>query len=112
MRTRDQLGFLSTAPPKGPPHEAANLITDSNSIAWIEGIPDEEGVSQLIRVLLRGFRRVIRRTAPDFRPFSKLQEQGKPLPRPEFLEDGDPPPNDFAKKRPIYVEEVYQRMEE
>jgi hypothetical protein len=109
-------GAPNNEPAKNMQHEVANLINDFNSGMWIEGITDRERVTEPIRVLYGNFRRVIHGTAPEFRPFSKLQEQGNPLPRPNFLEDEEglsgEEPNDFGKNRPIYVDEVYQQVEE
>lgn len=90
----------------------------------IEGVPHADGLIQTIRPAQEEFRRNIRRTAPDFRPFESGQKRGKiqPMfPDPDFLRDEEgrehwfPPSNNeqasITARVPIYVDQVLTRAE-
>ncbi|KAJ7331028.1 hypothetical protein DFH08DRAFT_1022202 [Mycena albidolilacea] len=90
----------------------------------IEGVPHADGLIQTIRPAQEEFRRNIRRTAPDFRPFESGQKRGKiqPIfPDPDFLRDEEghehwfPPSNNeqasITARLPIYVDQVLTRAE-
>ncbi|KAJ7731654.1 P-loop containing nucleoside triphosphate hydrolase protein [Mycena metata] len=86
----------------------------------IEGVPHADGLIQTIRPAQEEFRRNIRRTAPDFRPFESGQNKGKTqrvFPDPGFLRDEEghehwfpPSSNEQASipvRVPIYGREVF-----
>lgn len=91
----------------------------------VEGVPDENGLLlQCIRPAQEKFRRSLRVTAPDFRPFERRYGQTKQLPSASFLshEEGheeighdDSDDSDDAElvasapKGPIYIDEVMER---
>ncbi|KAF8145482.1 P-loop containing nucleoside triphosphate hydrolase protein [Mycena galopus ATCC 62051] len=90
----------------------------------IEGVPHAEGLIQTIRPAQEEFRRNIRRTAPDFRPFESGQKRGKiqhMFPDPDFLRDEEghehwfrPSDNEQASitaRVPIYVDQVLTKAE-
>ncbi|KAJ7809004.1 P-loop containing nucleoside triphosphate hydrolase protein [Mycena olivaceomarginata] len=90
----------------------------------IEGVPHADGLIQTIRPAQEEFRRNIRRTAPDFRPFESGQKRGKiqtMFPDPDFLRDEEghehwfPPSNNeqasITARVPIYVDQVLTRAE-
>lgn len=90
----------------------------------IEGVPHVDGLIQTIRPAQEEFRRNIRRTAPDFRPFESNQKRGKSqhvFPDPDFLRDEEghnhwlPPSNNeqasITARVPIYVDQVLTRAE-
>jgi hypothetical protein len=90
----------------------------------IEGVPRADGLIQTIRPAQEEFRRNIRRTAPDFRPFESGQKRGKTqpmFPDPDFLLDEEghehwfPPSNNeqpsITARVPIYVDQVLTRAE-
>ncbi len=122
-KTRQQIELLPKPPPTNAFNEVAKLIKDFDSSMrlHIEGVSDKEGIIQQIRIPCGRFRESIQGTAPEFRPFSKLQDKQQAPPQPTFLEHEeealpDNEYNDFGgvieKKRVIYVDEVHQRMEE
>jgi hypothetical protein len=71
----------------------------SDLLRHVEGVPDDEhslfgagiGLIQAIRPAQERFRRAIRETAPNFKPFERGTGGKKHLPRAEFLrsEEGD-----------------------
>lgn len=95
----------------------------------VEGVPDEDGLLQCIRPAQERFRRALRVSAPDFRPFEKRYAETKKLGRAEFLlheegheemgpsdigesDESDPPtPTDRPGnlRGPIYIDEVMGR---
>ncbi|KAJ6529313.1 P-loop containing nucleoside triphosphate hydrolase protein [Mycena capillaripes] len=90
----------------------------------IEGVPHADGLIQTIRPAQEEFRRNIRRTAPDFRPYESGQKRGKSqhiFPDPDFLRDEEghehwllPSNNEQASitaRVPIYVDQVLTRAE-
>lgn len=124
-KTQKQIELLPKPPPKNALNEVAKLIKDFDSSLrmHIEGVPDKEGIIQQNRAPYGRFRSVIRRTAPEFRPFKLPTGAGaknKTLADPEFLtheEEGVPGEGsqglaETPENRLIPVDEVYQRMEE
>ncbi|KAJ7281014.1 P-loop containing nucleoside triphosphate hydrolase protein [Mycena rebaudengoi] len=90
----------------------------------VEGVPHVDGLIQTIRPAQEEFRRNIRRTAPDFRPFESNQKRGKGqyiFPDPDFLRDEEghkhwfPPSNNeqasITARVPICVDQVLTRAE-
>ncbi|KAF5355093.1 hypothetical protein D9756_005579 [Leucocoprinus leucothites] len=133
-KTRQQIELLPKPPPQNALNEVAKLIKDfdADMKRHIEGVPYKEGIIQRIRVPCKKFRRVIRATAPEFRPFDRPRygRRDKTLAEPEFLkheeesagqddlensplEDEDEGFEDsVASSGLVYVDEVYRRMEE
>ena len=99
--TRNLLGQLPRAPSSDPRGEISTLLHmfTSDLLRHVEGVPDDEhstfgsgiGLIQAIRPAQERFRRAIRETAPNFKPFERGSGGKKHLPRPAFLrsEDGD-----------------------
>jgi hypothetical protein len=87
-------------------------------------VPYKEGIIQSIRVPSERFRRVIRKTAPDFKPYSELTDIGYRTAEPEFLkheenedstlddDDGTYSGLPIEIVESIYVDEVHTRMTE
>ena len=73
IRARDLLDGLPKPPSDDPRGEISSLLhTFTSDLAQeIRGVPDEDGLLQVIRPAQEKFRRAIRMTAPDFRPFEK-----------------------------------------
>ncbi|KAJ7115622.1 P-loop containing nucleoside triphosphate hydrolase protein [Mycena crocata] len=122
QKTRDGLHQLPKPPSSDPVGEIAALlhqfIRELDSI--LEGVPDEEGLLQTIRPAQERFRRAIRDTAPDFRPFEPDQETQSdgppPFPDPSFLSNEDGYGNDASPdsaplpcKSPIFINQVMAR---
>jgi hypothetical protein len=78
IRTRDILHGLPKPPSDDPRGEISSLlhIFTSDLAHEIQGVPDEDGLLQTIRFAQEKFRRAIRMTAPEFRPF-ELKFKGK-----------------------------------
>lgn len=99
--TSHLLGQLPREPSPDPRSEISTLlhIFTSDLLRHVEGVPDDDestfgsgiGLIQAIRPAQERFRRAIRETAPDFKPFERDSRGKKHLPRPAFLrsEDGD-----------------------
>lgn len=51
----------------------------------VEGVPDEDGLIQMVRPMLETFRRAIRDTAPNFRPYERRYAGLRKLPKAQFL---------------------------
>ncbi len=91
--TNDKLAKLPKEPSKNPQLEISELLSAFVDEVKLQttGVPKADGIMQLIRPVQDAFRREIRATAPEFRPFSRKQAHVHSLPRPTFLrnEDGD-----------------------
>lgn len=121
-KTHNQITLLPKPPPQNAMNEVAKLIKDFDTSMrlHIEGVPDREGIIQQIRFPCGRFRRTIHGTAPEFRPFSKPQEEQGAFPPPTFLEheEEDLSGDDsnysgwLSQNVLIYVDEVHKRMEE
>jgi hypothetical protein len=121
QKTRTGLQQLPKPPSSDPIGEVASLlhqfIGELNNI--IEGVYHPEGLLQAIRPSQEQFRREIRHTAPDFRPFEEpvefRMEYEEPFPDPVFLlnEDGEGRQGPHAgKTMPIFIDTVMRRAEE
>ncbi|KAF9443086.1 hypothetical protein P691DRAFT_433861 [Macrolepiota fuliginosa MF-IS2] len=116
----DQLSCRPSASIQNALNEVAKLIKDfdADMRRHIGGVPYKEGIVQQIRIPCDRFRRDIRRTAPEFCPFEEPEPgRKKTLAAPEFLKheeeegrkgEGEGKDGDGL----IYVNEVYQRMQE
>ncbi|KIM36795.1 hypothetical protein M413DRAFT_448928 [Hebeloma cylindrosporum] len=101
IATRKLLGQLPRAPSSDPRSEISTLLHafTSDLLRHVQGVPDDEhstfgagiGLIQAIRPAQERFRRAIRETAPNFKPFERDTGGKKHLPLPEFLrsEEGD-----------------------
>ena len=104
----------------------------------VEGVPNHDGLLQTIRPLQEKFRKAIRMTAPNFRPFESSFKEERHLGRASFLaneenednpgeasddedEDEDPvacfveKPNKsqmLAMSRKIYIDEVMEKAQQ
>ncbi|CAA7260359.1 unnamed protein product [Cyclocybe aegerita] len=90
--TKAALSRLPREPPPNPQAEITSLISDftKDLEKQIDGVPDAKGLIQSIRPAHQSFRKAIRRTAPNFRPFeSKIK--GRHIGRAAFLvkEEGE-----------------------
>ncbi|KAJ7841621.1 P-loop containing nucleoside triphosphate hydrolase protein [Mycena olivaceomarginata] len=78
----------------------------------LEGVPRADGLLQVIRPAQEQFRRAIRETAPDFRPYERPEEglDDFPFPNPAFLshEDGGTF-HDNSSRIPIFIDQVLGR---
>ena len=129
IRARDLLDGLPKPPSDDPRGEISSLLhTFTSDLAQeIRGVPDEDGLLQAIRPAQEKFRREIRRTAPDFRPFEWKFKGTRQLGRATFLhnEEGEEwnesesntescfdPDSLVSKKRKgkaIYIDEVMEK---
>ncbi len=76
----------------------------------VDGIPDEEGILQMIRPAQENFKRAIRGTAPQFRPFERNLAGTQTLPAPTFLgNEDDGEAVEVGEDQCIYVDEVQTR---
>ena len=93
IRARDLLDSLPNPPSDDPCGEISSLLhTFTSDLAQeIRGVPDEDGLLQVIRPAQEKFRRAIRMTAPDFLPFERKFEGTRHLCPAKFLrsEEGD-----------------------
>ena len=117
---------LPRAPSSDPSNEIANLLYNfvRDLAKHVEGVPDENGLLQMIRPHQERFRREVRRTAPDFIPFERRYAFTKTISKPEFLsseedaedsldEPGTPPEREEELPDGIIcVDEVLQRAYE
>ncbi|TFK21930.1 hypothetical protein FA15DRAFT_644882 [Coprinopsis marcescibilis] len=126
-KVRDQINALPRAPSSNPFSEIINLL---NTFAIdlrrrvVEGIPDSDGLLQCIRPEQMKFRRAIRETAPEFRPYEKQYAGQRAFVQPTFLGQeeevdlGDqlsPPEDPIEEHSPesiIYVDQVLTRAHE
>ncbi|KAF8161524.1 P-loop containing nucleoside triphosphate hydrolase protein [Crassisporium funariophilum] len=128
IHTRSLLQLLPKAPASDPRNEISSLlhVFTSDLSRHVEGVPDEDGLLQAIRPAQERFRRAIRGTAPNFRPFESKDKKKKHLRRASFLideeeEDGN---DEFSESEDelgaattrkrgvadkIYIDEVMER---
>ncbi|KAK0229833.1 P-loop containing nucleoside triphosphate hydrolase protein [Armillaria nabsnona] len=110
--TLQQLAKLPKEPPKNPLHEISALLSEfaMDVSRHVEGIPDEEGILQMIRPAQENFKRAIRGTAPQFRPFERNLAGTRTLPAPTFLDnEDDEEAVEVKEDQCIYVDEVQKR---
>ena len=93
IRARELLDTLPKPPSDDPRGEISSLLhTFTSDLAQeVRGVPDEDGLLQAIRPAQEKFRRAIRMTAPNFRPFEKKFEGRRHLGKATFLhcEEGE-----------------------
>jgi len=87
VKTRDSINKLPKAPSSDPSNEIANLLFRfvRDLARHVGGVPDENGLLQMIRPHQERFRRKVRQTAPDFVPFERRYAGTKKISTPEFL---------------------------
>jgi hypothetical protein len=87
LSAKQALKKLPKEPSKDPHNEVATLIYEfvTNLGRRVEGLPDKDGIMQSIRPAHDAFRRAVRVTAPEFRPFDKQDAEKKTFDNPDFL---------------------------
>ncbi|KAK7036327.1 P-loop containing nucleoside triphosphate hydrolase protein [Favolaschia claudopus] len=121
QQTRASLELLPQPPSDDAVLEITTLVHSFTRELdqMIEGVPHADGLIQTLRPAQEEFRRNIRRTAPDFRPFESGQSaQANRLmpPDPDFLREEEGrehwPSQSLSPARvPIFVNEVLTRAE-
>ncbi|THU85106.1 hypothetical protein K435DRAFT_764484 [Dendrothele bispora CBS 962.96] len=98
--TRGQLGQLPKAPSRDPLSEITALIVHftTDLSRHLEGVPQKDGLPQAIRPAQVAFRKAIRRTAPNFKPFDKSDAKMHTLARPDFLDNEEEADDDTGEK--------------
>lgn len=86
-KTRKELNDLPSPPSRDPKGEIYRLVTSftQDLSRCIEGSPEADGILQSIRPLQEKFRKAIRATAPNFRPYKRGGGGGKEFYNPGFL---------------------------
>ncbi|KAJ7831451.1 P-loop containing nucleoside triphosphate hydrolase protein [Mycena olivaceomarginata] len=113
-KTRATLAQLPKPPSSDSIGEIASLLHGFGGELHkiLEGVPRAEGLLQVIRPAQEQFRRAIRETAPDFRPYERPEEglDDFPFPDPAFLshEDGGTF-HDNSSRIPIFIDQVLGR---
>ncbi|KZV84495.1 P-loop containing nucleoside triphosphate hydrolase protein [Exidia glandulosa HHB12029] len=107
--TETALQQLPPPPSEDPISELLGLIGGfSRTIATnVQGTPEVDGLYQSIREEYQVFRRAIRSTAPDFRPFPRRDKDESSFLNPDFV-----PADEHIEKSlsaPIYVDEVMEQ---
>ncbi|KAJ7769899.1 P-loop containing nucleoside triphosphate hydrolase protein [Mycena metata] len=115
QRTRSALNQLPRPPSSDPVGEVAGLLHlfIGELDKALEGVPHNEGLLQVIRPAQERFRREIRKTAPDFRPF-KQSSMPESFVDPPFLsneDDHDTLADEELKvgSPPIFIDTVMDR---
>jgi hypothetical protein len=114
-KVRTNLSHLPKEPSSNPQLDVATILHGftKDLALHIEGIPEKNGIIQLLRSYQSVFRRSIRQTAPDFRPYKKESTNKPTFPSSfDFLKSEDDEPLLTFNSKPIYVDEVMQRAEE
>lgn len=136
-KTRQQMAVLPKGPPQNALNEIAKLIKDfdADMRRQIDGVSSKGGIIQQIRVSSECFRRTIRGTAPKFWPYDRALSVDETIVTPDFLkyeeedeykeeqeedeedgEDGEEHEEEDATMTVVngvvYINEVYQRMQE
>ncbi|THU86328.1 hypothetical protein K435DRAFT_868411 [Dendrothele bispora CBS 962.96] len=124
--TQGQLQKLPKAPSGYPLSEITTLIVrfTSDLCRHLEGVPEKGGLPQEIRPAQVTFRKAIRGTAPNFKPFDKLDARTRTLARPDFLDNEDEADDDIGEEvdvgeddsedepDAIYIDEVLRQAQE
>ncbi|KAF9020772.1 hypothetical protein BDZ89DRAFT_261853 [Hymenopellis radicata] len=109
-KTLHQICVMPKPPSENPLQEVSSLLSEftRDVSTHVEGVSDEEGIMQRVRLAQEQFKLAIRRTAPAFRPFSETQASSCAWKRPTFL-SGEESATDAQESDLIYVEEVHAR---
>ncbi|CAL1711881.1 unnamed protein product [Somion occarium] len=120
-KTQESLKTLPKPPSTDVLTEILHLIGDfSRDLAkHLEGTPDEDGLLQAIRPAHEAFKRAIRATAPNFKPFEKNKQsftmshmlgEETDVDTPSFLSnEEDPTSKESGPTNAIYIDEVMER---
>ncbi|KAF9258362.1 hypothetical protein L218DRAFT_735587 [Marasmius fiardii PR-910] len=118
QNTKNAVLKLPKAPSADPLNEISSLIFTfmADVKRHVEGIPDRGGLHQTIRPSQEAFRRGIRRTAPNFKPYERHDGQ-RAIPQPTFIEHEEEEdnavglvgPDESDEEDPIYLDEVLCR---
>ncbi len=109
-KTWHQICAMPKPPSDNPVQEVSSLLSEftRDVSTHVEGVSDEDGIIQRVRLAQEQFKLAIRRTAPAFRPFSETQVSSCAWRHPSFLSSeesvADAPESDL-----IYVEDVHAR---
>lgn len=108
--TRKSLNSLPDPPSKDPVSEVIHLVTTfTRELARrIEGTPDPKGIMQSIHPLQQHFRRAIRKSAPNFRPYPQVDAESTEFRPPAFLENEEASEN-LDTSTIIFIDEVMDR---
>ncbi|KAG7091488.1 hypothetical protein E1B28_010519 [Marasmius oreades] len=117
------LGQLPRPPSNDPLNEISSMLFSFKSDVekYVEGVPDRTGLHQTIRPYQEAFRKKIRKTAPNFKPYERRQGP-RVVPRATFLDHEEDEEKVFDDEKEeevainaedenesIYIEEVLQR---
>jgi len=109
--TRKSLNALPDPPSKDPVSEVIHLVaTFTRELSrYIEGTPDPKGILQAIHPLQQEFRRSIRKSAPNFRPYPRVDDEKTEFRSPAFLENEEDSAADLDTSKTIFIDEVMDR---
>ncbi|KZT04830.1 uncharacterized protein LAESUDRAFT_813931 [Laetiporus sulphureus 93-53] len=114
QQTEAQLKELPGEPSKDPVGEVYKLIGrfSKGLSSYLEGTPGPTGLLQLIRPNQQDFRKAIRSTAPDFRPYERPADGSEPEAgvSPDFLANEEMPYTPPTAKQAIYINEVMEQI--
>ncbi|KAF5353053.1 hypothetical protein D9758_008791 [Tetrapyrgos nigripes] len=88
-KTRSELQTLPKAPSRDPLNEITTLLVrfTTDLSKHLEGVPDSDGLLQKIRPAQEVFRKSIRKSAPNFKPFEKKMSKTYRLQQFPFLKN-------------------------
>jgi hypothetical protein len=94
-----------------PSATVLNLVMDFHRDvnAHVEGIPEDDGLIQQLRAAQDRFRKTIKASTPEFRPYKRQDEDGKtPMPVISFLdaEDSEMSAAESTSEWSLYEEDV------
>ncbi|KAF8805202.1 hypothetical protein BYT27DRAFT_7258310 [Phlegmacium glaucopus] len=116
--TREHLNKLPKPPSSDPVNEICSMIYNftSDLARHVEGVPEKDGLLQVIRPAQENFRKAIRATAPNFLPYEEKLKANRNLSLPTFLsneEDQNESTDDAVagpdENNPIYIDAVMER---
>ncbi|OSC98818.1 hypothetical protein PYCCODRAFT_1417176 [Trametes coccinea BRFM310] len=116
--TDEQLNKLPKPPSSDALSEVLHLLsTFSKGLAqFLEGTPDADGLLQSIRPACDVFKKAVRATEPDFRPYefqaSQRDPDGHRYVSPTFLLNEEEPYAPTDDSRAIYLDEVMHRAQQ
>jgi hypothetical protein len=113
-RTQKELRDLPKPPSQDPVSEVHQLLDGfaRDVSRQVQGTVGRDGLIQRVNKLHFGFRQAIRRTAPDFRPYTRNDDDPPEMPIPEFIGGDDSQELENLLGRPIYIDDVCERMSE
>lgn len=107
-QTRKELNELPSPPSRDARSEIYRLVTSftRDLSRCIEGSPEANGILQSIRPLQEKFRKAIRATAPNFRPYKRGGGDGRNFVNPGFLSSEEKLKTMPDNQSIIHVDEV------